>query len=290
MDVFVGLLVIGVIAWLLLRARGQSTGSSGRMQPPAPRRGKTVMPHELPSALTRVGSRGRVSVVGESHYQAAISAVVAGRDVPNGGRWDEALESAAALVPEPQNRHDSNAVRVDLAADDGWLTVGYLSREVARHYQPVLRSMTEEGMLPTAPARICRSSGGPLAVYLHLSEPEELAFENSLPTSVSVLTARNSAAISGEARHQEALARYRPQSHSSTRVWATLHPAHIQTGKHAGVPTLEVRVDGSRVGELTAAQADRYGSIRTAREVACEAEVYEGNKNLEVRLFLPAPS
>jgi hypothetical protein len=56
------------------------------------------------------------------------------------------------------------------------------------------------------------------------------------------------------------------------------------------VPTLEVRVDGSRVGELTAAQADRYGSILTAREMACEAEVYEGSKNLEVRLFLPATS
>jgi hypothetical protein len=288
MDFFVGLVAIGVIAWLVLRSRGKGSVSGGPNQPTARRRLQNLAQHDLPGTPTPVSTRGRVSVVGESHYQPAISAVVAGRDVPSGGRWDEALEAQAALVPEPNNQYDSNAVRVDLALATGWVTVGYLARELARGYQPVLRTMTEGGLLPVAPARVCRSSGGPLAVYLHLSEPGDLVFRNAPPSSAGVLPARNSAALSGEARHQNSLEGYRPPSGSSTRVWATLHPSQIQSGKHAGMPTLEVRIDGSRVGELTAAQAERYGSALAEPVMACEAEIYEGSKNLEVRVFLPA--
>lgn len=254
-------------------------------KPTTVRQSTHPVPHQLPGVLTPVSTRGRVSVVGESHYQSAILAVVAGRTVPIAGQWDKTLEAWAALVPEPDNSYDSNAVRVDLASPDGWFTVGYLSRELARDYQPVLLGMSAHG-LGWAPARICRSSAGPLAVYLHLAKPEGLVMQNSLPPSAKVLPAVTSAAISGETRHQETLAHYRPKSGGTSKVWATLHPSHVQSGKYSGSPTLEVRFDGDRVGELTAAQAGRFRNVQTLTGVACEAEVYVGSRNIEVRVFL----
>lgn len=286
--IFVVLLVIGGAAWLVGRSAGDrslpSRGTS-RQQTSTP-----ISPHRLPGTPVRVGSRGRVPVVGESHYQPAIVTVIAGRHVPSAGRWDDALEVEAALVPEPTNRFDPNAVRIDLAAGGGWVTAGHLSRDIAPDYQRSLLAMQRDGALPVVPARVCQSSGGPMAVYLHLSSPEALVFQNACPVDGTTLTARNSCAISGENKHQESLRRFSPSTGQAALVWATLHPALISSGKSAGTPTLEVRLDGERVGELTAAQVARYSHLLAAgHPAACEAEVYAGSRNLEMRVFLPSP-
>lgn len=84
-------------------------------------------------------------VVGESHYQTALERIA-------GGRSDDGAEHGctAVLVPEPQNKHDKNAIRVDI---DG-VTVGYLSRSDARDLGKVLRGKGLGGTTLTVNAMI----------------------------------------------------------------------------------------------------------------------------------------
>lgn len=236
-----------------------------------------------------VGARGRVGVVGEMYRQNGIEYIVAGRAVAAGGDWDATLEAQAALVPEPGNPYDGNAVRVDLHAPDGWVTVGYLAREKAVHYQPPLLSMVRAGLLPTAEARICRAQGGPLAVYLHLSEADTCVLTNLPPVGAQILRPERECAVSGENKHQEVLAPLLALGNGQTQLWATLHRATVTNGKYTGQPTLEVRLDGQRVGALTATQAARYLGNTPADGAACQAEVTPGVKNIEVKVFLPQP-
>ena len=67
-----------------------------------------------------------VAAVGESHYQDALIAVCGSR------RWEKvAFDCVAALVPEPSNPYDSNAISVQINGQP----VGYLSRSDARAYR-----------------------------------------------------------------------------------------------------------------------------------------------------------
>lgn len=70
-----------------------------------------------------------VEVVGESQYQDAIERSY----VRHGGDGHD-LKVTAAVVPEDGNRHDRNAVRVEI---DG-RTVGYLPREIAPDYRATM--------------------------------------------------------------------------------------------------------------------------------------------------------
>lgn len=65
-------------------------------------------------------------VVGESNYQAELSAIC-------GGHCEEGVEHecTALLVPEPTNPHDANAVKVVIEGR----TIGYLSRQHAILYR-----------------------------------------------------------------------------------------------------------------------------------------------------------
>lgn len=64
-----------------------------------------------------------LEVVGESNYQEALNRLA-------GGKTEDGheIECIAMLIPEPDNRHDPNAVMVQI---EGKL-VGYLSRDVAQ--------------------------------------------------------------------------------------------------------------------------------------------------------------
>ena len=84
-------------------------------------------------------------VVGESHYQKALERIAGGRS-EDGAEHD----CIAVLVPEPQNKHDRNAIRVDI---DG-MTVGYLSRSDARDLGKVLRGKGLGGAILTVNAMI----------------------------------------------------------------------------------------------------------------------------------------
>ena len=69
-------------------------------------------------------------IVGESHYQDVLEEVCDGR-TSEGAQHD----TLAMLAPEPDNRHDRNAIKVMMFIDDDSYTVGYLSRDLAVPYR-----------------------------------------------------------------------------------------------------------------------------------------------------------
>lgn len=83
-------------------------------------------------AKTFKGRDRRVEIVGEASYQGEL-AELAGPKTENGVN----VYKTAALVPEPSNRHDKNAVAVKI---DG-LTVGYLSRDQVPGFHKAIASV-----------------------------------------------------------------------------------------------------------------------------------------------------
>ena len=79
-----------------------------------------------------------VDVVGESHYQQALESICGGRTEDS-----QRLEVEAYLVPEADNPHDSEAVRIEIQDQ----TVGHLDRETARSFR---EKMAEIGLTGAA--------------------------------------------------------------------------------------------------------------------------------------------
>lgn len=289
------------------RGRARRTGSAARPSKPTPRspirpskptprwaaRSSEPTPNAAAAgpqsgkaaALTgqpcRLSRNGRVSVVGERYYRKGIAQVVKGHHVASAGDWDNALKRDAALIPEPTNKHDRNAVRVLLEVADDWAHVGYLSAEDAAEYVGVFSNLIKQGRVPMADGRVVRSNDGH-GVYLHLGDYDSCVFMNEEPDG-QVLEPQRECAVTRENQHQDVLGALVPGLY-----WSTLHPSVVSSGKYAGVFTIEVQIDGRRVGELTGAQGGRYKSLlSSAQPVVCEAQVFAGKICTEVSLALP---
>lgn len=101
-----------------------------------------------------------VRVVGTSHYQDPLVAL-------SGRQADEQIrvEKVAALVPEPDNPHDPNAIAIHIEGR----VVGYLAREENSRWRDVV-AMAEIG----AEAMIAGKQGTTgLGVFLRLPTPTE---------------------------------------------------------------------------------------------------------------------
>lgn len=232
--------------------------------------------------ITRLGTQGWQQVAGEYYHQKAIATVVDGRSLSPAGQWDAGLRVLAYLVPEPGNRHDSNAVMVQLAAAGGTEHVGYLPADVAPRWRPVLTQLAANGRVGECRAHVFGTQSGTPMVVLRLSEPDEAILGNHEPDGAELLDAERQCAVVGEQHHQDVLSRYEPGP-----MWATLHPGVVPAGKYAGQATVEVRIDGELVGTLNAAQGERYGDLVTGEVVACEARIFDGSRHREVSLMLP---
>jgi hypothetical protein len=112
-----------------------------------------------------------LEVVGEQSYQENILAAAGGRDQNGPVKPDH----VAALVLEPDNRYDKNAICVRI---DG-RRVGYLSREDDIRYGPVLRLLESRGKVLACEAHLKggwyrgRGDAGSVGVSLHLGSPAE---------------------------------------------------------------------------------------------------------------------
>jgi hypothetical protein len=113
-----------------------------------------------------------VRVVGESHCQDALLAL-GGHRGEEGVEWREHL---AALVPEPSNPVDPMAIQVQING----IKVGYLGREDARAYRPVIERLGRHRRLMGAHALLTggwdRGSGdvGRVGVELQIGAPAQL--------------------------------------------------------------------------------------------------------------------
>ncbi len=110
--------------------------------------------------------RYETEVVGESHYQQALDKL-AGPKTDDGVR----VECNASLVLEIGNKHDANAIRVDISKK----TVGYLSRDDASDVRTELMDMgIKPGQSVVVKAVIAGGhTGENYGVWLDLPEPPD---------------------------------------------------------------------------------------------------------------------
>ena len=88
-----------------------------------------------------------IEVVGESFHQDALRNAARANGLEAGVRpSDEGTPLQGVIFREPNNPHDSKAVKVGLIVDGQWAHVGYLPRETAAAFNPIMRGFEKLGM------------------------------------------------------------------------------------------------------------------------------------------------
>jgi hypothetical protein len=124
--------------------------------------------------------------------------------------------------------------------------------------------------------------------------PEDALIENSV-AGLDMLPPGRGVTVTREQYHQAVLAAYAPGNHGHRRsVAVELAVCRISSGKYAGSPGIEVRLDGRRIGELTHTMSERYlplveQIITRGGRPGCEAAIHHGARGIEAELRLPAP-
>ncbi|SDG87588.1 hypothetical protein SAMN05216553_112224 [Lentzea fradiae] len=242
-----------------------------------------ITPVRTRSRLRRLSTAGRVDIVGESHHQDAIAEVAR-----HTTRIDGAVPATAVLLPE-----SARAVRIDLLRGDGSaVTAGYLRGEQAAGYQPLLNELAERGEAGSCPARITGGGQRQYNVHLHLGPPRLLRLDHEVLGTTPTLPADQQVTITDEEAHQHVLHRV-VEGRTPAHVIAELKDCCISEGPHTGEHTLEVLLEGERIGQLSYAMARRYYErvqdwrSRTGRAL-CEAVITnEGTRGLHAKLLLP---
>lgn len=212
------------------------------------------------------GSWPRVDVRGEFYHQEAIRELLP-RNLPDSGTE---LEKVAHLIPEPKNRHDRNAVRVEV---DGRL-IGYLPKEVAGDYVPVLGGLIAKGLRPTTECHIWayqrdewkgsdRRGRDIFETVLNaqatlvLSEPHLVVPLNAEPTTPHRVLPHGSALqVRGEEKHLDALTPWIAE-HGEGWVHGELRPVTVQQTR-SSKEIVEIFIDGALIGELTPAMSAHF--------------------------------
>lgn len=237
--------------------------------------------------LVALSEDGRQRVVGESHYQTVLAGAAGGRAA--GDDFADHLPARAVLVPEPSNPYDRHAVRVDVLGTGRPETVGYLPRDVAPEYQDALRSLGPR-RYATCAARITGGGAKYYGIYLHVAEPGNLSL--AAPTTCAVtLMPETTCTVTGEEKHQRQL-RHLLGVRETAQVVAQLGWCTIAAGKYAGRTAIEVRVSGTRVGQLTYAMTCRYADLvraaeRNGKGPQAEALLADGPRGVQVELRMP---
>ena len=174
----------------------------------------------------------------------------------------ELTDLVAALVPEPSNPHDANAVMVQINGQH----VGYLEKEDAARYRPVIARVWDAGFVAATGARLWVSArdtyGSKKLKYvaratLALNEPHLLLPLNDPPTEDhSILPWGNGLQVTGEEHHQDVLSRYT----TSLGDGVVLGTLRVIQGGTARAPKdiVEVRIDGERIGQLTPGSSQHF--------------------------------
>lgn len=201
-------------------------------------------------------------VAGESEYEAAIRALL-GRLVKD---QDTELQTEAALVAEPDNPYDPNAISVRI----GGAVVGYLSRADARAFAPILHRLAASGVTAVVPARVwgvVRDNWEGTGTRFHsnirvaLPEPHLVLPLNDGPTeSYSILPWGPGLQVTGEDKHFDVLAPFAGRADRSLLL-VTLHRGSEEKARGGQRDFIEVRVGGRRVGEMSTQSSRHYFAL-----------------------------
>jgi Protein of unknown function (DUF2510)/HIRAN domain len=190
-------------------------------------------------------------VVGESNYSREIHGLM-----PSGFDTDgDEVTVDVLLSREANNKYDKNAVAIRAATG----TVGYLPREEATRYAPILDALTANGRVAQTTARVWgymreeydsnqKTFVG--SVRVSLPEPHMMFPANQPPVDAHALLPIGSAIqVTGEEGYRENLAPWL-NARGETWVYATLH-AVVEASARSSKALAEVRIDGRPVGRLT---------------------------------------
>ncbi len=239
--------------------------------------------------LWRRGDSPRRPIVGESFHATEIRALL-----PKSlGEQSTEVQDQALLIPEPANRHDRNAVKVVIRGQH----VGYLNKDDAPLYQPMLVRLMDQGFQPVVPAHLWAYDSREWAgtdrrgrdvyeqrlvanVTLALDEPH-LCVPANLPPQAAHATLPFGRAIQlkGEEEHQDTLMRY---LHPAGEQWAyaTLTSEKRQSAR-TSKQVVVVSLDGEVVGELTPVMSAEFTPIierlRDAGKVCAVRVLVKGN-------------
>lgn len=193
------------------------------------------------------GSSASVEVVGEAYYRRELAALYKA----SGRRPGEEFRTEAVLVPEVGNAHDANAVRIDVEGH----TVGFLAREDAVRYRPLLARLAVEGRGAVARARVWATNDDGTwrgRVTLDLGDPDSILPANAHPGEPAAeLPEGRTIQVTGEQEHLDVLGPMVVAGRTKA-LWCTLHARTIKLPR-SEKRVAEVRVDGQPVGTLTPA-------------------------------------
>lgn len=189
-------------------------------------------------------------VVGELRHERAIRSLFVD-PIPARGAD---LDTVADLVPEFDNRFDPYPVGVRV----GGRVVGYLPREDAQYYHPVLADLIAQGLQPRVPCHVWASEWKPAdwerrddevtefhaSVAIALGQPHMLVPVNLPPPGTfELLPAGAAVQVELADDHLDTVA---PFLRSEGECWA-----HVTLHAEAINPTVvEVRLEGQRIGRL----------------------------------------
>jgi hypothetical protein len=194
---------------------------------------------------------GRVDVAGESYHLKEIRSLLPPK------LNDESVQVTVpvTLVHDPSNRHDANAV--EIRASSG--LIGFLPREEAVKYAPVISRLQQNGLTAATTANIWAYEAadwntGQTAlnarITLDLAEPHMLVPVNLPPTKGhAILPTGNAIQVTGEEKHLASLAPYL-NDYGEAWVYATVH-AIVEQSTRTSKTLAEIRIDESPVGRLT---------------------------------------
>lgn len=245
--------------------------------------GETALSSVTSSDVVESQGRGwySVDVVGESNYVDNIRKIARGRT--------ESFANAT-LVLEPDNRYDKNAVRVDISG----LTVGYISKDEALNYHPLLKFLNSSGTKMTFPSRMYWDGEEVGSVSLQIDEPEFVVVvnANSLPANSVRWPYGGRVQVTKESEHTHAIGKILEMAYVEGRCAAFLELRCEE--EVAGKQVVSVYFSEEKVGELSSQMGKKFwpglvGVCSSDKPLLVSAQVVGNSLVAEIVLLMKAP-
>ena len=222
-----------------------------------------------------------VDVVGESNYVDNIRKIARGKT--------ESF-SNATLVLEPSNRYDKNAVRVDISG----LTVGYISKDEALNYHPLLKFLNSSGTNMTFPSRMYWDGEEVGSVSLQIDEPEFVVVvnANNLPANAVRWPYGGRVQVTKESDHASAIGKILDLAYVEGRCAAFLELRCEE--EVPGKQVVSVYFSDEKVGELSSQMGKKFwpglvGVCSSGKPLVVSAQVVGNSLVAEIVLLMKAP-
>lgn len=195
-----------------------------------------------------LSGHNELEVVGEYYRQHEFQEVTG--DLSPGEYFRE--EMGALLIPEPDNPYDGSAVSVRVHG----ATLGYLSREDATEWSPIIRRIVASGYIPTVNCFVVRRAAfdpddeDNCQVWLRMPELATALPINDAPPNSTLIPTGGKAQVTKEENRFDYLFNYVPQSgEGKLYLELRLGSRTLRNGESRSI--VYVYLDDEEVGELS---------------------------------------